>query len=186
MKNTAEITSDGTSVYLNSAIIPDRIVKITLLLANLFTFTIYGAIIYATWGTGLPRFSLFAIYAVLPVLYAISLGKLSLWNLFGREHIVISTKNIAYSRDYGLFSTGLKILPFKKLQYSITETRNASGDILGTIQFARHNDAGIRVNFFSSGIKIPIKQLRNLAGHIKRLFSLEQLTDPEYEIIHLN
>lgn len=186
MKNTADITNDGVSVYLDSAIRPDNTVRIALFFANLFAFGIYGLIVYATWGEGLPRFSLFAIYIMLPLFYSVTLGRLTLWNLFGQEYVIVNTKSIAYRRNYGFFSTELKVLPFKDLHYTILERHKRSGVESGTVQFAHHNEQGLSVNLFTTSVVLPLKKLHDLTDQIRFIFALERISDPEYDVIHLN
>lgn len=186
MKNTAEIKNDGACVYLDSTIRPDAIAKVTLVTLNLFFFLIFGVILYATWGAEMSRLSLLAVYVVLPIIYAVSVGRLTLWNLFGREYIIINTKSLSFKRKYGIFSGNLKVLPFSGLHYTIKETDKYSGIPYGTINFAQHNQLGHSINLFTTSITLPIKQLNHLVEQIMFLFTLEQISDPEYEIIHLN
>lgn len=186
MKNIAEIKNDGACVYLDSSIKPDRNAKITLLLINVFFFTIFGIIVYASWAEKMSLFTLFAVYLLLPAIYGISLGRLTLWNLFGREYVIINTKSVSFRRYYGIFTSKLKVLPYKGLHYAITETVKYAGIPYGTINFAHHNQQGHSINLFTTSITLPIKQLNKLVDQVKFLFTLEQISDPEYEVIHLN
>lgn len=186
MKNTAEITNDGACVYLDSSIKPDTIAKVTLVLLNLFSLLLFGVIAYATWKTNTPRVLLFAIYVLLPVIYGMSVGRLTLWNLFGKEYVIINTQSLSFKRNYGILTGKLKVLPYKGLHYTIKETEQHLGIAYGIINFAQHNQRGHSVNLFTTSITLPIKQLSNLVEQISFLFTLEQISDPEYEIIHLN
>ncbi|GAA4466843.1 hypothetical protein GCM10023093_21600 [Nemorincola caseinilytica] len=154
--------------------------------ANIFAFAIYGLIVYSVWGEGLPRLSLFAIYIFLPLFYAITLGRLTLWNLFGREFVIINTKSLSYRRNYGFFTTQLKVLPFKDLHYTIKERGQRSGVDSGTLQFAHHNEQGLSVNLFTTSVVLPIKRLQELTEQVRFIFALERISDPEYDVIHLN
>ena len=186
MKNTAEITNDGASVYLDSAVRPNKMVRIALFIANLLACAIYGLILYAIWGEEVPRLSLFLVYALLPLLYVGTLGRLTLWNLFGREYVIINTKTIAYRRNYGFFTTALKVLTFKDLHYTILGRGKDSGIDSGTLQFAHHNEQGLSVRLFTTSVTLPIKRLKEVTDQVRFLFALETISDPEYNVIHLN
>lgn len=186
MKNTVEITNDGACVYLNSAVKPGIIAKVTLVLLNLFSLLLFVVIAYATWNTNTPRVFLFAICVLLPVVYVVSIGRLTLWNLFGKEYVIINTKSLSFKRSYGVLAGKLKVLPYKGLHYTIKETEKHFDIAYGIINFAQHNSLGHSVNLFTTSITLPLKQLNYLVEQITFLFTLEQISDPEYEIIHLN
>lgn len=186
MKNTAEITNDGACIYLDSTVKPDATAKVTLMLLNLFSLMLFGVIAYATWKTNTPRGLLFAIYVLLPVIYCMSVGRLTLWNLFGKEYVIINTKSLSFKRHYGILTGKLKVLPYKGLHYTIKETEKHSGIAYGIINFAQHDLRGQSVNLFTTSITLPVKQLNHLIEQLTFLFTLEQISDPEYEIIHLN
>ncbi len=186
MKNTAYIRNDGSAVFLDTTIRPDRVVWFTLILVNLFIWAVFALIVAATLGEDLPRFSLLAIYVLLPVFYGISLGKTTLWNLFGRETVIVTTRSVVCQRHYGLFKTTARVFPFQELNVSVSETETRSKTPCGYVDFSQKAETGLYMTFFTTSVLLPITRLQEFAEQIRFVFTVDHLTDPEFEIIHLN
>lgn len=183
MHNVAEIHNDGVSVYFNSAVIPKKSARIILIIINLLVLMLYIALLLGIAGE-LKGGGLVSIFVIIPTLYAITLGKSTLWNLYGKEHIIISTNTITSYRDYGFFKTGIKQYPYKKLYYEI-EIQREDKD-LSTIHFINHTETGVPVILFSSAVFVPTNKLHELVEQLNVVFAIEHLTKDGENYIHLN
>lgn len=70
---------------------------------------------FALANTESSSVSTFEILAIFSLLYIFPI-KYLLWNLFGKEHLIINTKSISHSFDYGFIKTNLSTQPVNRLE----------------------------------------------------------------------
>lgn len=183
MQNVAEVHNDGVSVYFNSAVIPKKSARIILIIINIIVLSLYAALLWGVAGS-LKGGEFVTLFVIIPIVYAVSLGKSTLWNLYGKEHIIISTNTITSYRDYGFFKTGIKQYSYKKLYYEI-EIQREDKD-LSTINFINHTETGVPVILFASTVYVPTNKLHELVEQLNVVFAIEHLTKDGDNYIHLN
>ncbi len=182
MKNTASVFNDGECVYFYSKIKIGVGTKIYLILINLFFVFIITLILSSIKLNGKQNL----VVIVLPVLYIFSLGRISLWNFFGEEQIIINTNSIVHNKNFGLFTTSFKTIQFKKLKCVLNQEKEFNNIPFGTISFLDKTQLDVPIVIFSSSIYVPIQVLVELENQLEFVFCIEHLAHEDYDIIHLN
>jgi len=113
MRNRIEIYSDGINAYahikVNASKTGIRILSL-LLIIEIFLFVI----LFSHIGLDeiiemiIPFLIIMVFFVGLPIKYL-------LWNLYGNEQLIVNTKCISWSYDYGFFKTNLKTIKFDRL-----------------------------------------------------------------------
>ncbi len=184
MKNFAEVSNDGTSVFFYSEIRHKPLMRATLWFIGVSTIILYLALAIYNAGGDMNKVLFTSIYLIIPAMLGIFVIRPVLWNLFGSEEIIISTNAINHRRGYGFFYTGWKAKEFKQLYYEIEERRPDLD--LSTIDFIDKTKVGIPAIIFSSSVFVPTSELKLLATHLEVIFSIEHLTGAGDNYIHLN
>lgn len=111
-----------------------------------------------------------------------------LWNLYGQENIIITTKEIKYWYDYKLFHTSPKTIEFNSLATGFTTNQENDDKILGKFHFAEFSESK-EIEFrelFSSSVLISIGDLVQLDIMISELFTANLPLGPSFEGYSLN
>jgi hypothetical protein len=106
----ATISFDPLNVYVLSKIPTNNYLKIFIFILNIGAFV---GICYFIFQLQEDKPNILPF--ILPVLYAMSIGKYLLWNTFGEESYIISTSHISFQHCYGFWTTNLKTTPYKFL-----------------------------------------------------------------------
>ena len=138
MRNRVNIKSDGINVYAELTVKADaagKIIVTTLILTFMALVTIglstlkqeeIGSII-------IPIALLLGLIIAFPVRFLI-------WNMFGKEYLVINTKTISYNYDYGLIRTNLKTIKFNRLGTDFEEGQSKNGMKQGYLVFYNYRE----------------------------------------------
>lgn len=113
MNNTINIRSDGINVYAELRVKANLIGKVILSLLVTFLFVFFSFIFLNLNPEELGP----AILGILVVaIFFIGIPtKFLIWNLFGKEYLIVNTKSISYQYDYGIFRTKLKTINYHRL-----------------------------------------------------------------------
>jgi len=186
MKNTAQVWNDGVSVYFNSYIKLDWAQKLVLFLVNFIVVGFFSFIAFILLSDSPTKGTVFLSLIVFPGFYVLTLGRYTLWNLRGSEHIVVNMKGIIVTRRYGPIQMPLRIIEYRNLYYKvISHNQNAKAPI-GTILFTDHNSMDLPVVIFSSAINVPVSALEELINNLEVIFAIEQLDKATGSFVHLN
>lgn len=102
-------------------------------------------------------------------------GKYIAWNLYGREWIKVTTKSILYSRHYGLYGLPPKVIAFDYMATNIEMVKEHEAIAYGIIHFYDRVLTTMQLRQqFSSGINIPVTQLKVFEEKIHQLFTKDQ------------
>lgn len=96
---------------------------------------------------------------VLAFLIYISLSRVTLWNLYGRELILISEDTFSYQFDYGWYKTDLKTIAIEEgLFLNREDSFNLEGNDMVNLHFYRSfpND-NLIYHFYTSNIRVDAK-----------------------------
>ena len=159
MKNRVEISNDNVCVYYDASIKPDTFLIIAITLVNIFLLILFIVIIASTYDADLPKLSLFVIYIVLPTIYTLTIGRTCLWNLFGKEHLVINTKSIAKKVSFGFFQSQWNSITINNPTYEIVINERYAGQDYGTLRFLHHDENDLPIEIFSTTVVLPIERL---------------------------
>ncbi len=174
MKNTIEINSDGVNVYATLRIKANIIGQILLLILIIglilgFIFIVSSTDSKEMGEMIIPIILMLAFIIGVPLRYLI-------WNIYGREHLIINTKTISYSYDYGVLKTTQKTLHFYRLTTTF-EPENTYGDEeKGKLIFWNYlEDTHLPEVLFTTSIILRKDELQVLNNEITELFNNEFL-----------
>lgn len=186
MKNSARVSNDGICVYLDTHIVLSGAQKAILILLNLLFLSVCIIIAFALLLTKPTPWEIFVAVILIPGIYSVSLGRYTLWNLFGSEHLIINTKTIAVSRNYGLFHTPWKSYQFRKLFYNVRIVDDRPDNLLGTIEFTSHNQFDLPILIMTTSINVPVTALNELIAQLEHVFAIENLDESGEFNVNLN
>lgn len=140
------VSADEKNIYVSSKVNTSYWLKISLLILNVTFLLTTLFVVYET-----KHF--FAI--ALPLFYILTIGKYLLWNIYGEEFYVISTTNISYQHNYGVFKTSLKSFRFDVLENIDDITRPEVKET--NINFISYNETNnLPESVFYTTIKIEV------------------------------
>lgn len=113
MKNVVIKYNNGLNLYATLSVKANITGKIIVAIMILTLLTIY-AFIASTITKEHLRDMLFPLILMLALILYFPVRYL-LWNLFGKETLIVNTKTVSYSYDYGILKTNLKTIHFDKL-----------------------------------------------------------------------
>lgn len=113
MRNIVHKHNDGINFYATFQVKANPVGKVVLSLMLLVLMTVYIFVVSTITKNDLretlfPMILVFVLILLFPVRYL-------LWNLFGKETLIVNTKTISYRYDYGIIRTNLKTIPFDRL-----------------------------------------------------------------------
>ena len=113
MSNSTIKHSDGINLYVEFSVRAKPIGKIILSILILFTLAAF-IIIFSTLDQ--EEIGKFIIPLSMPCfLFLVIPKRYLIWNLYGKENLIINSKTISYNYDYGFIRTNLKTIPFYHL-----------------------------------------------------------------------
>lgn len=112
MKNSIKIRTDSYNVYISLIVKNTRLTKIFLVLGMLFLTTL---MFFLFSKIEMELDSKLIIVLITLVLYSIPV-KYFLWNFWGKENLIINTKSLSYSFDYGIIKPNIRTKNFDKLE----------------------------------------------------------------------
>lgn len=137
MKNRVNIQSDGINVYVISKVRASNLAKTMLILFNIALIVLYIFFIYEIEKHELKKL-LIPAFLLLFVLIFFPFRQL-LWNLSGKENIVINAQTITHFYDYGFMKTNRNTIPHQKLTTSYEFVRNHDNEEHGILSFMSYN-----------------------------------------------
>lgn len=169
------IHTDGICVYVSIGVKTALIGKIYLMVMHAAVLTIIG-IALKEW-----------IPAMLIMFLVIEgcLMKYTLWNIFGKERLIINTKSISFQHDYGFFKTDYVTREIHRmLDIRLSETDSKSDRRY--LHFLSCNENDIPLEIYSAALTVTEGEGERLAMQVKQLF-VDTLTE-QYELppIHMN
>lgn len=174
-KHTFLIRTDGICVYASIGIRIALIGKIYLMVMHAAALLVIGVAL-KEW---IPMLLLVAL------LFEGWLLKYTLWNLFGKERLIINTKSISFQYDYGFFKTDYVTREIHRmLDIRLSETDLKSDRRY--LHFLSCNENDIPLEIYSAALTVTEGEGERLAMQVKQLF-VDTFTE-QYELppIHMN
>lgn len=119
-------------------------------------------------GSALPA----AVFAF--IVWAVVVGRLALWNIFGKELIILNTKSVSYQRSYGIIETNLRTQPFQHLRIASVVTKEDSGMEYSKLQFYNYNEHDVAELLLESSITLPEHYIAAIFQRVDALFAPEE------------
>ena len=96
------------------------------------------------------------------IIWGLTLGRYTLWHLFGEEYVVINRKSISYQYRYGIFQTHIQTIHLHRpVMYYELNRRNAPEDSTGVFHIINHDPKTLLPNeVFKSTIPVDERALQ--------------------------
>jgi len=176
MKERIKIYSDEICIYVSIGVNNPLYGKVALILADALILSVLILAI-VIWIPGL---------ALVSLLFLFFLTKYTLWNIYGRENVIINTKNVTYQHDYGFFKTDYTILPINKgLSLKVAPAKPTENKEL-LIKMTSYNDNDLPVEIYTMALSVPEDDVIRLNMLMKQLFVDKMAEEYMLPPIHLN
>lgn len=138
MNNQINIQNDGINIYATLSV---RAAKVGLVI---LTIMLIGLFVMVGFFFSEVKFKHFEEFVV-AVLIIVPIGgysiKYYLWNLYGKESIIINTKSISWQYDYGFVQTNLETFKYHILGTGFEKLgQRDNGDELGRLIFYNYRE----------------------------------------------
>ena len=172
MNNSVEIESDGINVFATMSVKAKPVGIVILLIFVLFLIVAF-ILIVSTFEKNeigkliLPTLILFILFIFLPIRYL-------LWNLFGKENLIVNTKTISYWYDYGFIRTNLKTIKYDRLATDFLSNRKENEKEFGNLIFYNYNkDTNLPELIHQTSVYIELEKLKEIDLLIQNIFENE-------------
>lgn len=169
MKNTTKVNADGLNIYLTTEVRSNPIGKYLL---ALFTLSFIALVFFVLlkidpYKIGAAILPIFLFSAV--IIYFV--GRYTLWNWFGKEHLIINLKSISYRYDYGLYSTNLKTIRVHRLGYASEFVQNIGKTDFGRLSFYNYRKEDDLPEFLlQTTVLIPEPAIEETKAYLEEMF----------------
>jgi len=170
MKNRVDVSTDGINVYAKMIVRPSRIGLYlfgSLILIELMAFI---------WVFAQAESVEEIIHPIVLVLFVILYFavKYLFWNLYGVEELIVNTKSISWSYDYGFYKTNLKTVNYNRLGTGYERIRFARGVEIGRLVFFNYRIEDNLPEFMHhTSVLISKEDLRKIEDQIMNVFDNE-------------
>ena len=133
MSNPIDIKTDGINVYVTIQVKSKSVGKIILGVMIFFLFAAFSLFIFNLGNPEIRK----AIFVV-PLLFIVLIYfpvKYFLWNLSGKENLVLTTRSVSFNYDYGIILTPKKTVLYNRLGMEIQPVRYENETKLGKMIF---------------------------------------------------
>ncbi len=107
--------------------------------------------------------------------------KMLLWNLYGKETIIVNTRSVSWTHSYGIVETRLKTQTFEALGTGFDLFRIYDGNEHGHLLFYRYDPiTHLPSEIYSTNIIIPKNKLVEIDNELSDLFYHEFASGYEF------
>ncbi len=107
---------------------------------------------------------------LIPSFILFFLSKYLLWNIYGREHLVVNSKTLTYFYDYGFFKTVPTTINYRRLGIGYRITDRFEDENFGRMTFVNYNqDTNLPEGLHETSIEISettVAEIERLLGKI--------------------
>lgn len=138
MANLCDINQTGLNLHIWLRLRPRPWLKVLLVLSNV-AFVPFWLGMMVALGEGHHQGQLIVGFALSLLVWALTLGRFTLWQLFGEEYLVINRQSISYQYRFGLFQTHLRTRKLYRpvLYYELTHSAR-NGEASGIFHILQH------------------------------------------------
>jgi len=155
------INHDGVNVHLFIKPETSGIGKVAILAVNLIGLIILGIGI-ADWLLGLIAMS---------AVWLSFCGWFTLWNMFGKEMVIINTKSLSFQHTYGFYVTPLETHRINRaLNISLVPALQQEGKPRYNLVFESFNDNDLPEELYRTALSVSDEELEHLKRMIRRLY----------------
>lgn len=184
MKNQIDINNDGSNVYATLHVKANPIGIILLMTLVAIVFAFFAALAWSAVEDApvyiFPLLIIGALLAAFP-------GRYLIWNLAGKEHLIVNTKTISYHYNYGLFKTHMKTMGFHRLALGFEPEQSDKGHKKGNLIFYNYReDTGLPEVIHATTVLLEKEKIEELDSEIRRLFEKEYIETSPFMDFSLN
>lgn len=172
MNNRIKINTDGINIYVTLFVKSNKKGKIAMSIIVLILLFILGAMINETNDNNLKNFVFpITIFAILIIVFPV---RYLIWNLCGKEHLIINTKSISYKFDYGIYQTNLKTILHKKLASGFELLRKDGEIKKGNLVFYdfRKKD-NLPIQIYQTSVLLDKEKVNMIDAEIRQIYEDE-------------
>jgi len=170
------IYNDEVCIYVSTSANNPLWAKAVLLLADLLiVFIISFALI--EWIPGLLLLNMVILFF---------LSRYTLWNIYGKEYLIISAKSFSYQHDYGFFRTNNTTKSINKLALKVTAIKQDGDEKWLRLLFHSYDSLNLPVEIYSMSFYIPQHEIEHLNILINNTFLDEMSERYSLPTINLN
>lgn len=172
------ISLDGSKLYYTAKVNAHPIGKILIVAILIAVISGLGVLIYHIETADIK--SMLLPFCVFTFLVFYLLGRYTLWNLYGREIIQITTKQFSYQFDYGWYKTEMKHIEFIRLSTDYPNKEIPIGKFEFTLDNGLEDEHSEEWGFVNHStfnhettVELPKTELARLDAHLSLLFKME-------------
>lgn len=174
LKNRIEINSDGINAYAKISVNASQtgikilsgflILEIIIVLGLLWQIKSEEVI-----SMIIPILIVLVVFVGLPIKYL-------LWNLYGKEELIVNTKSISWSYDYGFFKTNLQTVKYHRLGTGYEKVKGDDDKEVGKLIFYNYREEDNLPEFIhQTTILLNKKEIEKFDKEISDVFANEFL-----------
>jgi hypothetical protein len=169
MKNTIEIRSEGVNVYAELGVKASAVGKVIVIVMLVFVIVAISLLLSTVkeediGSVLIPVFLIGSLLIAFPVRFLI-------WNMFGKEILIITTKSISYQYDYGILKTNLKTISYDKLGTGFDKFKSHEGIMKGYLIFYNYNkETNIPEPIHETTVLVECEKIELLDAAIDKIF----------------
>lgn len=172
MKNTVSIVSDGINVYVNASVEINPFLKIFISVIAIIVFGLFILLITHISHTEVKEFIIPVLLMSFLLIYFVA--RPVMWNLFGKETLIINTKTISYCYDYGLIKTNLKTVKFHKLGTGYEKVKYFDKVEFGKLNFVDiKQEDNLPYQIHETTVLLPHDKISEIDTQISEVFKRE-------------
>lgn len=185
MKNRIEISTDGVNAYANIEVNASKIgIRILSIFLVLEILGVIGLFSQAKSGeiasVIIPFLIVLILFVGLPVIYL-------LWNLYGKETLIVNTKSISWAYDFGFFKTNLKTVKYNRLGTGYEKVRGEEGDEVGRLILLNfREDDNLPEVIHQTTVLLNRKEIQEFDNEISYIFENEFLNKNSFIPFSIN
>jgi len=172
MNNSSLIYTDGINAYATFQVNANKkgklILGICLIILIVFVIALFSTVESEEIGGMLIPGLIITIFLIgLP-------SKYLLWNIYGKEELIVSSKSISWSYDYGILKTNLKTLKFNRLGIGFEKVNSINDKELGKLLLFNYNEENnLPELIHETTVLISLDELKKFESKINEVFAGE-------------
>ena len=185
MKNTVDIDFDGINIYALFTVKASKVGTIILSIMILAVVTVIAIGISMIEKSEIATF-IFPLIIITFIAVILPLRYL-LWNIYGKENLIINTKTISFNYDYGIIRTNLKIIHHENLATKFIPFRTENSKEIGYLAFYNYREQdNLPELIHQTTIAIESERIEEIVSLMKALFNTELVESIDYSDYTVN
>ncbi|MBL4642981.1 MAG: hypothetical protein JKY44_05260 [Flavobacteriaceae bacterium] len=169
MKNEININSDGINVYVIMEIRIHNGLKVVLVGVTITVIVLLVFLLSMLDVKEEPK--LIFPMVTIPLLVFYFLVRYTLWNLFGKENLIINTKSISSNFEYGWYKTNLKTILIDRLGFGQEFVREFELVKYGNLNLYNYDKlTHLPEVIYSTSIELTLDEIKEIENKISEIF----------------